>query len=190
MTADQLQGFHRECPPLFQRREQHTWYVPCLYGQFSDLERKTIEPTIKLAHLTAMHWRVGTTLEAVKDEVGLLHFETRTCKVGSSYASVIPGKLILAARSLPVSKRPALTTAKAWQLVAHAIPDEVIGLPDLSVIMHYRRSRNHAPFRSVTSVPIYACKNETRIIAKARYPSNTRIFAVRLGMIEIPQGEI
>lgn len=46
MTADELQAFHREFQPLFQRREQRAWSLLYLCGQLSDLERKTIEPMV------------------------------------------------------------------------------------------------------------------------------------------------
>jgi SRSO17 transposase len=46
MTADELQAFHREFQPLFQRREQRVWSLLYLCGQLSDLERKTIEPMV------------------------------------------------------------------------------------------------------------------------------------------------
>lgn len=46
MTADELQAFHREFQPLFQRREQRAWSLLYLCGQVSDLERKTIEPMV------------------------------------------------------------------------------------------------------------------------------------------------
>ena len=46
MTADELQTFHREFQPLFQRREQRAWSLLYLCGQLSDLERKTIEPMV------------------------------------------------------------------------------------------------------------------------------------------------
>jgi SRSO17 transposase len=46
MTADELQTFHREFHPFFQRREQRAWSLLYLCGQLSDLERKTIEPMV------------------------------------------------------------------------------------------------------------------------------------------------
>jgi SRSO17 transposase len=46
MTVDELQMFHREFQPLFQRREQRAWSLLYLCGQLSDLERKTIEPMV------------------------------------------------------------------------------------------------------------------------------------------------
>jgi len=46
MAADELQAFHREFQPLFQRREQRAWSLLYLCGQLSDLERKTIEPMV------------------------------------------------------------------------------------------------------------------------------------------------
>jgi SRSO17 transposase len=46
MTREELQIFHRQFQPLFQRREQReeSWLYLC--GQLSDLERKTIEPMV------------------------------------------------------------------------------------------------------------------------------------------------
>ena len=44
MAADELQVFHRQFQPLFQRREQRVWSLLYLCGQLSNLERKTIEP--------------------------------------------------------------------------------------------------------------------------------------------------
>jgi SRSO17 transposase len=46
MTADELQAFHRQFQPLFQRREQRAWSLLYLCGQLSNLERKTIEPMV------------------------------------------------------------------------------------------------------------------------------------------------
>ena len=46
MTADELQFFHRQFQPLFQRREQRAWSLLYLCGQLSNLERKTIEPMV------------------------------------------------------------------------------------------------------------------------------------------------
>jgi SRSO17 transposase len=46
MTADELQVFHRQFQPLFQRREQRAWSLLYLCGQLSNLERKTIEPMV------------------------------------------------------------------------------------------------------------------------------------------------
>jgi SRSO17 transposase len=46
MTADELQVFHRQLQPLFQRREQRAWSLLYLCGQLSNLERKTIEPMV------------------------------------------------------------------------------------------------------------------------------------------------
>lgn len=44
--ADELQTFHRQFQPLFQRREQRAWSLLYLCGQLSNLERKTIEPMV------------------------------------------------------------------------------------------------------------------------------------------------
>jgi hypothetical protein len=46
MSREELQIFHRQFQPLFQRREQReqSWLYLC--GQLSDLERKTIEPMV------------------------------------------------------------------------------------------------------------------------------------------------
>jgi len=46
MSAEELQIFHQQFRPLFQRREQReqSWLYLC--GQLSDLERKTIEPMV------------------------------------------------------------------------------------------------------------------------------------------------
>ncbi len=46
MTVDELQTFHRQFQPLFQRREQRAWSLLYLCGQLSNLERKTIEPMV------------------------------------------------------------------------------------------------------------------------------------------------
>jgi len=46
MAADELQVFHRQFQPLFQRREQGAWSLLYLCGQLSNLERKTIEPMV------------------------------------------------------------------------------------------------------------------------------------------------
>lgn len=46
MSADELQVFHRQFQPLFQRREQRSWSLLYLCGQLSNLERKTIEPIV------------------------------------------------------------------------------------------------------------------------------------------------
>jgi len=46
MTADELQVFHRQFQPLFQRREQCAWSLLYLCGQLSNLERKTMEPMV------------------------------------------------------------------------------------------------------------------------------------------------
>ena len=46
MGAEELQIFHQQFRPLFQRREQReqSWLYLC--GQLSDLERKPIEPMV------------------------------------------------------------------------------------------------------------------------------------------------
>ena len=46
ITKEELQVFHQQFRPLFQRREQReqSWLYLC--GQLSDLERKTIEPMV------------------------------------------------------------------------------------------------------------------------------------------------
>jgi SRSO17 transposase len=46
MIVDELQTFHREFQPLFQRREQRAWSLLYMCGQLSDLERKTMEPMV------------------------------------------------------------------------------------------------------------------------------------------------
>jgi len=46
MAADELQVFHRQFQPWFQRREQRAWSLLYLCGQLSNLERKTIEPMV------------------------------------------------------------------------------------------------------------------------------------------------
>ena len=51
-------------------------------------------------------------------------------------------------RLLFQKKSPALTTAQARQLAARAIQDEAASVPDLSAILHYRQSRNHAAYCS------------------------------------------
>ena len=58
--------------------------------------------------------------------------------------------LFLMRLRLLFQKNPALTTAQARQLVAHAIQDEATGLLDLSAILHYHQARNHAAYRSHT----------------------------------------
>ena len=69
--------------------------------------------------------------------------------MASSYDSVDLGSFVFGSLADRVSKKsPALTIAQVHQLIARAIEDARVKLPDTLAVLRYRQRRNYAAYRS------------------------------------------
>ncbi len=99
--------------------------------------------------MSGLRWPVETTLEEGKGEVGLDHNETRTWPGWHHHLRhAFLAQLFLIHLRVRWSGRAALTTAQARLLIAQAIDEEAWPLRNVSALIAYRQSRNHAAYRS------------------------------------------
>jgi SRSO17 transposase len=99
--------------------------------------------------MSGLRWPVETTLEEGKGEVGLDHNETRTWPGWHHHLShAFLAQLFLVHLRVRWSGHAALTTAQARALVAQAIEEEAWPLRNVSAIISYRQSCNHAAYCS------------------------------------------
>ena len=99
--------------------------------------------------MSGLRWPVETTLEEGKGEVGLDHNETRTWPGWHHHLRhAFLAQLFLVHLRVHWAGRAALTTAQARVLIAQAIDEEAWPLRNVSALITYRQSRNHAAYRS------------------------------------------
>jgi SRSO17 transposase len=99
--------------------------------------------------MSGLRWPVETTLEEGKGEVGLDQHETRTWPGWHHHLRhAFLAQLFLIHLRVHWSGRAALTTAQARLLIAQAIDEEAWPLRNVSALIAYRQSRNHAAYRS------------------------------------------
>jgi SRSO17 transposase len=99
--------------------------------------------------MSGLRWPVETTLEEGKGEVGLDHNETRTWPGWHHHLRhAFLAQLFLVHLRVHWAARAALTTAQARALIAQAIDEEAWPLRNVSALIAYRQSRNHAAYRS------------------------------------------
>jgi SRSO17 transposase len=106
-------------------------------------------PLQEFVRVSGLRWPVETALEEGKGEVGMDHYETRTWRGWHHHMThSMLAHLFLIRLCLVFQKSPALTTAQAHQLIAQAIEDTRVHLPDTLALLRYRQRRNHAAYCS------------------------------------------